>query len=221
VIRTEFLAKQPTLKTARTQLVPMGPRFFPQVWRSLQDREVARLTGTHARFTEEQVRSHLDKLPGRDDRADWAIVRTEDGSYLGEVVLNDLDRGNESMNYRIALRGLDVVGQGYGTEAGMAVINFGLGLVGLHRISLGVYAFNERAIKSYQKIGFEFQGRLRHALQWDGSWYDEIVMAILAPGALDEPAPKAGPSTGSGTESHPDSGSQDHSPMQPSNDTSV
>ncbi|GGL52985.1 aminoglycoside N(6')-acetyltransferase [Microlunatus endophyticus] len=207
MIRTEFLAKQPTLKTARTQLVPMGPRFFPQVWRSLQDREVARLTGTHASFTEEQVRGHLDSLSRRGDRADWAIVRTEDGSYLGEVVLNDLDRGNESMNYRIALRGLDVVGQGYGTEAGLAVINFGLGLVGLHRISLGVYAFNERAIKSYQKIGFEFEGRLRHALQWDRGWYDEIVMAILAPGALDE---------------SPDAvGSADHSPMQPSNDTSV
>lgn len=186
MIRTEHLAKQPPLKTARTRLVPMGPRFFPQVWRSLADREVNRLTGTHQSFTEEQVRQHLERLPARDDRADWAIIRTEDGSYLGEVVLNDLDRDNESMNYRISLRGLDVAGQGYGTEAGQAVINFGLGVIGLHRISLGVYAFNERAIKSYTKIGFRHEGVLRHALQWEGQWYDEIVMAVLAPGAEDD-----------------------------------
>jgi RimJ/RimL family protein N-acetyltransferase len=185
VIRTEFLGTQPTLTTARTRLVPMAPRFFPQVWRSLQDRETARLTGTHATFTEDQVRRHLDSLPGRADRADWAIIRAEDGSYLGEVVLNNLDADNESMNYRIALRGLDVAGQGYGTEAGEAVINFGLGVVGLHRISLGVYAFNERAIKSYKKIGFETEGVLRQTLKWDGTWYDEIVMAVLAPGALE------------------------------------
>jgi RimJ/RimL family protein N-acetyltransferase len=186
VIRTEFLAKQPTLKTPRTQLVPMGPQFFPQVWRSLADQEVAKLTGTHGTFTEDQVRRHLERMNGNDSRADWAIIRTEDGSFLGEVVLNELDRDNESMNYRISLRGLDVAGQGYGTEAGEAVINFGLGVVGLHRISLGVYAFNERAIKSYAKIGFRTEGVLRHALQWDGQWHDEIVMAVLAPGALDE-----------------------------------
>jgi len=186
VIRTEFLARQPTLRTARTQLVPMGPRFAPQMWRSLQDRETAKLTGTHATFTSEQVGKHLESLPGRNDRADWAIIRNDDSSYLGEVVLNDLDAANESMNYRISLRGLDVVGQGYGTEAGEAVINFGLGVVGLHRISLGVYSFNERAIKSYTKLGFQTEGVLRHALQWDGVWYDEIVMAVLAPGALDD-----------------------------------
>lgn len=186
MIRTEFLAKQPTLKTPRTQLVPMGPQFLSQQWRSLQDPETARLTGTHGSFTQEQVGKHLEGLQGRSDRADWAIIRTEDSSYLGEVVLNDLDVANESMNYRIALRGLDVIGQGYGTEAGEAVVNFGLGVVGLHRISLGVYAFNERALKSYSKLGFETEGVLRHALHWDGRWYDEILMAKLAPGALDE-----------------------------------
>ena len=186
MIRTAFLAKQPPLKTARTHLVPMSPRFFPQVWRSLADREGRRLTGTHQQFTEQQVQQHLESLPDRSDRAYWAIIRSADGSYLGEVVLNQLDPDNESMNYRIALRGMDVVGQGYGTEAGEAVINFGLSVVGLHRISLGVYAFNQRAIKSYAKLGFQTEGVLKHSLHWEGRWYDEIVMAVLAPGALDE-----------------------------------
>lgn len=183
VIRTELLTALPTLTTARTRLVPMGPQFFPQVWRALQDQEVRRLTGTHTVFTQDQVRSALETWPGRDDRADWAIIRSEDSSYLGEVTLNQLDRANASMNYRVALRGSDVFGQGYGTEAGDAVVNFGLGLLGLHRISLGVYAFNERAIGSYRKLGFELEGRLRQALCWDDQWYDEIVMSVLAPGS--------------------------------------
>jgi RimJ/RimL family protein N-acetyltransferase len=183
VIRTELLTALPTLTTARTHLMPMGPRFFPQVWRSLQDDDIRRLTGTRTVFTQDQVRQALQTWPGQDDRADWAIVRAEDSSYLGEVVLNQLDRDNASMNYRIALRGSDVVGQGYGTEAGDAVINFGLGVLGLHRISLGVYAFNERAFNSYRKLGFEIEGRLRQALYWDDMWYDEIVMARLAPDA--------------------------------------
>lgn len=182
-MRTELLTAVPALTTARTQLQPMGPRFFPQVWRALQDPEIRGLTGTHAVFSEEQVRSALQSRPARDDRADWAIIRTADSSYLGEVALNNLDRPNLSMNFRIALRGSDVLDHGYGTEAADAVINFGLGVLGLHRISLGVYAFNERAIHSYRKLGFVLEGRLRQALCWDGAWYDELVMSKLAPNA--------------------------------------
>ena len=72
---------------------------------SLQDGESSRLTGTPATFTPEVVRSHLSSLPGLDDRADWAVIRLSDGSYLGEAVLNDLDAENESMNFRILLSG--------------------------------------------------------------------------------------------------------------------
>ncbi len=183
MIRTELLTALPTLTTARTHLVAMGLRFFPQVWRSRQDADIRRLTGTHTVLTQDQVREELQTWPGRDDRADWAIIRTDDSSYLGEVALNQLDRDNQSMNYRIALRGTDVVGQGYGTEAGDAVVNFGLGVLGLHRIGLGVYAFNERAVNSYRKLGFEIEGRLRQALYWEDEWYDEIVMSKLAPDA--------------------------------------
>lgn len=151
----------------------------------MQDPETQALTGTHTSFTHDQVREALETWPSRADRADWAIIRREDASYLGEVILNELDPDNGSMNYRIALRGSDVFGQGYGTEAGDAVINFGLSVLGLHRISLGVYAFNERAINSYRRLGFVAEGRLRHALHWDDQWYDEIIMSILAPGAED------------------------------------
>lgn len=144
------------------------------------DDEGRRLTGTHTIFTEDQVRDWLAKLPGADDRADWAIVRADDDKIIGEVVLNELDRDNRSMNYRIALYGSALFGQGYGTEAGRAVINFGLGVLGLHRISLGVYDFNPRAQASYAKLGFVHEGRLRDALYWDGEWHDELIMSVLA-----------------------------------------
>ncbi|QDP96745.1 GNAT family N-acetyltransferase [Microlunatus elymi] len=188
MIRSEFLAKQPPLKTPRTQLVPIGPRFGPQVRRAASDPEIRRLTGAHRTPDQDQLRQRLETVAGRDDQAEWAIVRGQDASYLGRVALDDLDRANESMTYKISLRGTDVAGQGYGTEAGEAVINFGLGILGLHRIQLAVYAFNERAIKSFSKIGFETEGVLRHALLWDGRWYDQLIMSVLTPGALDQVA---------------------------------
>lgn len=181
MIRTQLLARQPELRTERLRLTQLGPEHFDAAVAGLDDDEEGRrLTGTHATFTEDQIRNWLAKLPGAQDRADWAIVRTDDDKVIGEVVLNDLDTDNQSMNYRIALYGSAFYGQGYGTEAGRAVINFGLGILGLHRISLGVYAFNPRAQASYAKLGFVLEGRHRDALHWDGEWHDELIMSILA-----------------------------------------
>jgi len=42
-----------------------------------------------------------------------------------------------------------------------------------------VFAFNERAVRSYRSAGFVEEGRLRGAIARDGGWWDEIQMGIL------------------------------------------
>ena len=53
--------------------------------------------------------------------------------------------------------------------------------LGLHRVSLSVFAFNERAIRSYTRVGFVSEGRAREAIWRDGCWWDEIHMSVLEP----------------------------------------
>lgn len=180
MIRTAALAFPATLTTARLRLVPMGPEHLDHVMEDLEHREFLRLTGTHGRFTREDVERFLTRIRGADDRADWAMLRAEDRAYLGEVVLNDLDAPNRSMNFRIALNNPASVGQGYGTEATRAVVGYGFGAVDLHRIHLGVYAFNPRAQRVYEKCGFVHEGTERDALLWEGEWVDQHRMAILS-----------------------------------------
>lgn len=168
-----------TLTTPRLRLEPLGPQHFDATWAGLQDPEGRRLTGTHATFTQAQIREWLAILPGSEDRADWAVVRTSDETQLGEVVLNDLDPDNACMGFRIAL-GPEHAGQGYGTEAARAEVAHGFEVIGLHRIELEVYPFNPRALRSYVKVGFIEEGRRRHALHWDGDWVDAISMGLLA-----------------------------------------
>jgi len=179
MISTEALAQQSPLSTKRLELVQLGLSHFEGVWTSLSDEETNRLTGTHRKFTREQIREYLATREGCDDRADWAILRRSDMVFLGEVVLNDLDYANESMNFRIALSDKGVLGQGYGTEATRAVVQYGFDEVKLHRISLGVYAFNPRARRTYEKCGFVLEGVERHALLWEGQWVDQFKMALL------------------------------------------
>jgi RimJ/RimL family protein N-acetyltransferase len=49
----------------------------------------------------------------------------------------------------------------------------------LHRLSLGVFAYNPRARRAYEKAGFVVEGRERGAILRDGQRADVIIMGIL------------------------------------------
>ncbi|WP_029262164.1 MULTISPECIES: GNAT family N-acetyltransferase [unclassified Microbacterium] len=168
-----------TLSTPRLRLEPLGVAHLDHVWGTLFDEETLRLTGTRQTFTRENVVRHLDSLANRDDRADWAIIDLETEEYVGEIVLNELNEDDASINFRIMLAA-GRPGHGYGTEATLAVLDYAFDRIGVHRVELDVYSFNPRAQRSYEKAGFRHEGRQRDTLFWDGEWVDSILMAVLS-----------------------------------------
>ncbi|NYH52334.1 MULTISPECIES: GNAT family N-acetyltransferase [Nocardiopsis] len=173
---------QPVLTGTRVRLEPLdavtGAHFVEPVLN--MDPEVRRLTGTHRRFTEEELLRWAATRPDHHDRADWVVFGREDGASLGECALIDLDPDNASAGYRIALNSMSVTGRGYGTEATDLVLEYAFTVAGLHRVSLEVFAFNTRAQKSYARSGFVREGVWRGCLRWDGEWHDAVLMSILA-----------------------------------------
>ena len=178
-MQTDELTAVRVLEGPRVRLVPLGPEHFDSVWEGLHDAESMRLTGTRTRFTEAAVAAHLARIGAADDRADWAILDRSTGDYLGEIVLNELDEDSASMNTRIALAP-GFPGRGYGTEAMTVMLDHAFAEIGLHRVGLDVYAFNPRALRSYEKAGFVAEGRQRDTLLWEGEWTDSILMSVLA-----------------------------------------
>mgnify|MGYP000551154996 CR=1 FL=1 len=47
---------------------------------------------------------------------------------------------------------------------------------GLHRIELGVFAFNAPAIKLYKKLGYQEIGRIESFTYWQGKMWQNICM---------------------------------------------
>lgn len=178
-VDTTLLAKVNTLSGPRVRLEPLGPQHLDAIWPGLQDHETMRLTGTRTHFEVDAVARHLAAVPSAPDRADWAIVESASGEYLGEIVLNELDETDASMNFRIALAP-GAPGRGFGTEAATVVLDHAFGELGLHRVYLDVFSFNPRAQRSYEKVGFVAEGRQRHTLFWDGEWVDSILMSVLS-----------------------------------------
>ena len=180
MIDPTYFRDQVTLTTANLVIEPLGPQHFAGVWATVTDAEARRLAGIHVPFTEQEVRDYLDARKHQHDRADWAILRASDRAHVGQVVLNDLDSHNESMNFRITLSSEPaLIGKGFGSEATKEVVRYGLSVVGLHRITLEVVDFNTRAQRVYGKAGFHSEGLSKEAWLWEGERSDVIRMAIV------------------------------------------
>ncbi len=144
------------------------------------DPEIARL----ARYQQTPMRPDeierffAARVVGPDALA-MAIHERSTGRLIGTCAFSQLDGENGSALYHITIGERDAWGHGYGTEATRLMVDHAFGVLGLHRIALFVFEFNERAIRSYRRCGFAIEGRSRESIWRDGRWWDELAMSIL------------------------------------------
>lgn len=183
---------KPTLQGKKVVLRPPVREDAWPIAQLLADEELLRFTGSVTSAAEaaafplqptEEIVEWYSSRAAIDGRLDLVIVDARSEEPVGESVLNDWDPVARSANFRILIgpTGRD---RGLGTEAIRLTVGYGFEHVGLHRIELGVYAYNPRAIRAYRKVGFVVEGTRRDAFRYlaaEGEvWTDEIVMSILA-----------------------------------------
>jgi RimJ/RimL family protein N-acetyltransferase len=172
--------REPQIKGSNIDLRMARESDLDAYYAFLQDSEMILLTGSQADFTRESIEAWIRKISVVDEeRVDFIIILKETSELLGEVVLNEIDTINRSANIRIGIQGTQHRGKGYGTEAMVHMLRYGFETLKLHRIHLGVYAFNPRAIHVYEKLGFQREGIERDALYVDGKFHNMITMAML------------------------------------------
>jgi RimJ/RimL family protein N-acetyltransferase len=126
-----------------------------------------------------------------------AIHVRETRRLIGSCAFSQMDGDNGSVLFHITIGERDAWGHGYGTEATRLMVEHAFQTLGLHRVALSVFAFNERAIRSYRRVGFVLEGRSREAIWRDGRWWDELHMSLLdhewtvlrRAGPLEHPSP--------------------------------
>ncbi|MFI0791277.1 GNAT family N-acetyltransferase [Micromonospora rubida] len=178
---TPDLSAKPTITGDRVVLRPFVDDDVAALRAAVTDPEVRRLTGSPpGEFDEQRLRDWYGNRNAQTDRLDLAVVDRATGDCVGEVVLNDWDEWNRACNFRtlFAAAGRN---RGLGTEAVRLVVGYGFERLGLHRISLEVFAVNPRARRVYEKVGFVAEGVLRQVLRDGDDWIDATVMSILAP----------------------------------------
>jgi RimJ/RimL family protein N-acetyltransferase len=150
------------------------------VMRWYRDPEIARLTRYQTRpMTAAEVDRFFQSRLLAADALAYAIHERRTRRLIGLTTFSSLDPDNASVLFHITIGERDAWGKGYGTEATELMLELAFARIGLHRVGLSVFSFNERAIRSYHKAGFRVEGRLREAIVRDGRYWDEVQMSIL------------------------------------------
>ena len=154
---------------------------YPLYARWYGDEEIWRLTSWAAEPLEwaavERLFEDREKSSGDDS---FAIHREGEEEPIGVISLTNISEANESAELSVIVGSAEDRDKGLGTEAIRVILRYAFEDLGLQRVSLSVFEFNEPAISAYEKLGFKREGRWRQAIQRDDRLYDAILMRILA-----------------------------------------
>lgn len=145
----------------------------------INDPDVVRFNASYTPVHEPSHAAWLEGVTADSSRVIFAIRDRASLRLLGMIQLIHLHPIHRSAELVIRIGSEADRGRGIGTEALDLVIDFGFRHRNLQRIALRVFADNVRAIRAYEKVGFQREGLLRRAVFIDGAWRDEIIMAIL------------------------------------------
>ncbi len=131
-------------------------------------------------YSPKRTKEWLEKELEKDPPEMWLFgIRAQDGDKLiGFVDLSGATAHGDTF-VGIGIGERDYWGRGYGTEAMKLVLRFAFLELGLHRVSLDVFEYNPRGVKSYEKAGFRHEGRAREMILRDGKRFDVLFMGVL------------------------------------------
>ena len=101
------------------------------------------------------------------------------GKFAGLCNLHDIDWRNRHAELALWLASRAMRGQGFGTDAIQTLLPYAFEVTRLDKVHLGVYNFNESAIRAYERVGFRYEGQLRQQIYYEGRYWDEWPMRIL------------------------------------------
>jgi RimJ/RimL family protein N-acetyltransferase len=128
-----------------------------------------------------QVVAELENLEKSSNTIVFAVCTVGDNALVGTIGFYEIEWANQGAWLGMGIGERDAWGQGYGTEALHLALHYAFDELNLHRITLTVIAYNERAIALYERAGFQREGIFREFGQRDGTRYDMYLYGLLRP----------------------------------------
>ena len=148
-----------------------------------RDSEYSRLLDTDPPHlhSAKAIKDWLEKELGDQGNAThwFTIHAAADNQLLGDIVIDVTQWNARDSFVGIGIGPRDFWGKGFGTEAMQLILQYAFTELNLRRVTLTVFEYNQRAIRSYEKVGFRHEGRQRERILREGKRWDILYMGIL------------------------------------------
>ena len=161
-------------------LALMRQEDVPAIARWHQDLEFTTNMGTpgEAHSLEARQEAYERNSRMRADSVEFAVILLSTGQLVGFGGLFDISRAMTAALF-VGIGERDLWSKGLGTEATRLICEYGFFFRNLYSIKVEVNGYNHRAIRVYQRLGFNLIGRARGAIVLNGNRYDQVLMDLL------------------------------------------
>jgi RimJ/RimL family protein N-acetyltransferase len=129
-------------------------------------------------FTKEGTKKWIEKDLENEHVIIFAIRTLTDDRIIGDVGLDGLYWNHGDTFLGIGVGDREFWGKGYGSDAMKLVLRYAFSELNMRRVTLNVFEYNPRAVRCYEKIGFQHEGRVRKYLNREGRRWDLMYMGI-------------------------------------------
>jgi len=167
-------------------LAPMLPQDFGLLFAWLNDADAAELDVPYLPVSCLAYRDWLEKI-GRDSSQLLFSVRlrAQPDKALGFIQFKNFQSIYRSAELGTRIGQESERGHGYGARAVRLALSYAWNTLNLHRVSLQVFADNQRAQACYRNAGMIPEGLMRDGAFTGGRWRDVVLMAALRPAEPD------------------------------------
>jgi len=146
----------------------------------LNDPEVMRYleTGTFP-TTGQDLEKFYHDVTGSRSQVILAVVDKKTDKHIGNVKLGPIHWIHRYACFGMLIGDKNFWGKGAGQEATRLAVEYGFYRLNLRRIDLGVFAEHASAVRCYEKVGFQVEGRMRQDLFQGGEYKDRLWMGLL------------------------------------------
>jgi RimJ/RimL family protein N-acetyltransferase len=121
----------------------------------------------------------IEKQYENDDNYNFVIRTLTDDRIIGGIGLDGIRWTHGDAFVGIGLGDRETWGKGCGTDAMRIILRYAFTELNLRRVTLDVFEYNQRGMRSYEKAGFVVEGRERGLILREGRRWDVIYMGIL------------------------------------------
>jgi RimJ/RimL family protein N-acetyltransferase len=162
------------------RLRALEPADAERAYAWINDREVTRYLMARYPLSLEAEKEWVAGASRPDMSKDVPLaIDTKDGVHIGNIGLHRISAEDRHADLGIMIGDKSYWSNGYGTDAMLTLLRFAFHEINLHRVGLGVFEFNDRAMACYRKCGFVEEGRFREQVFKDGRYRDVVRMSIL------------------------------------------